>query len=131
MKKHFENTISSLISPDRDFLTYHDLLKDKGFFVKVYKKIFASFIAFFQKKEVELLKVKFTNYSDILGGECIFKIKNHTIKLYFKYNAIDLVIDGKDILTNHIYGALINKGEITNIKVDLTSMKNEIKKVLG
>lgn len=132
--KKIDKFVDKMINPDVDFMFIEDCLKEKRCMDLIYKKIFNEIYKYINnKKEIKLLFSKYQENNKIAKFEVENKNKKTSFQIKFNKDKVELYFDLKSpVIVSNIYGVNYykKKDEVTNIKVDLVSIKKKIMELI-
>ncbi|MFW5794546.1 MAG: hypothetical protein ACOCV1_03575 [Bacillota bacterium] len=131
--KNLNKSFKNIIHPSVDFATKDDLKKEPKYINLIYEKIYSEIFLFLErKKEIKIDTCKFKNNI----GRILFldqRGKENRIKIVFKDLTVIVYLNNEFIEDSQIHGAFLDKDlfKVSDIKVDLISIKKSIKSALN
>jgi hypothetical protein len=123
------NVFKNIIHPKKDFLFSCHIKNDKHL-EAIYEKIFMELSNWLIKsKNLKVKKCKFIKNEGIIE---VFTKYAYEIKVSFENHEVDVFINGNNIGCSKIYGATIDKENLTvsDVRIDLASFKMKLSKML-
>ena len=121
-----------IINPKVDFMIIDDLKEEPKYLKMVHSRIFAEITNFLENRKGYKLE-----YAYLRKNKGHFGIKHNNAKyeivLNFEKEIVDLYFNDIFITSSNIFGATIDKekGIARNIKIDLSTLKQKIRELIG
>lgn len=131
--------LQNIINPPKDFMVIGDILKEKDKYLHlVYNKIFSEFASFLEKnKNLKIqsvgLKKDGESKTNMIGKISLtYAKRSFNLLLTFQEDIVSMFLNEVYLDESNIFGALIDKhkGIVSNIKIDLVSLKKKLMKTL-